>query len=447
MPYSLTTLQQFISAISTLLDDSGQVYWTVPEIQYAVYEGMYVWGAFSNYWRSRGVFNAVPPTTGSPPPPYYDLSQQLPTLRTRTWTLTQMVQEIQYHLLEKPSMTGVGMSGQISIQAILNAINYARDRFVLDARIPLTYHAVLGSPPPPDGMISFNQNSVYVHRTSWQDTFSSVWTSLWREDGWSLDKNNRLWTVTPGTPNSYSEAENSPLKLQLSPPPLNTGAVEAFTVDSLLVPLTSGSQTFQVPDEWVHAIKYCALARLLSTENQLKDMVRAEYADKRYQQSIEFTKDARSIIRVLCNSIPLPIDAITSLDAGKPYWRNQTGPPRIGGVMYDVLALSPGISDSTYGIAVDVVQAAPLPTYNASSATDNIQMGQEDLEYLTRYVVHYLSFKCGGNEFKSSMGEYDSFMQGVSLQKGVNKAKIRYFTPMMGQAQQEWAMKPDRLQV
>lgn len=420
----------------------------MPEIQYAVYEGMRVWGAYSNYWRARGSFNATPPASGSPPPPYYDLSQKLPTLRMRTWTLNQIVQEIQYHLLEAANgVAGTGMSDQVSIQSIISAVGYARDRFILDTHLPLSYHSVLGSPPPPDGMVSFNQNSAYVHRASWQDTSSGVWTSLWREDAWSLDKNNQQWTTQPGSPRTYSETENSPLKLQLSPPPLNTGTIEALTVDSLATPLTTANQTLQIPDEWSHAVKYGALSRLLSTENQIKDELRAQYTDQRYQQAMQFAKDARSILRLLCNGVPLPIDSITSLDAAKPYWRNHTGKPRTAGVLYDIVATSPGISDQTYGIAADVVQSAPLPTYNTGLVTDYIQMGQEDLEYLTKYVVHYLSFKCGGNEFKSSMAEYDAYLQGISLQGGVNKAKIRYFVPLFGQPQQEWAMKPDRVQV
>jgi len=354
-----------------------------------------------------------------------------------------MVQEIQYHLLENPSgVAGTGMSGQTTITAIINAIQYARDKFVLDADLPFSYHSVFGSPPPPNGMINELQNTAYVHRASWQDTFSGVWTSLWTEDAWSTDKADPLWPVKPGMPRTFSESENAPLKLQLSPPPLNTGTLEVFSVDTLATALTTANQTFQVPDEWVHAIKYGAMSRLFSTENQLKDPLRAEYCNQRYQQAMEFAKDARSIIRLVCNGTPLPIDSVTSLDAAQHTWRNQTGRPRVAGVLYDVVVVSPGVSDKIYGMAADVVQSAPLPT-----STDPIQMGQEDLEYITKYALHYLSFKCGGNEFKSSMSEYDTYLTGISIQKGVNKAKIRYLTPLLGQAQQEWAMQPDRVGV
>lgn len=447
MPYTQVTLSQFIAQISTLMDDPLARYWTVPEIQYAVWEGMRVWGAFTNCWRTRGVFNITPAQNS----PYYDLSVQLPALRTRVWTLNQMVQEIQYKLLEAPSgISGAGMSGQVSVQSILNAIQSARNRFVLDTRLPLSIHSIFENPPPPTGMIEFGQSSVFVHRASWQDQDSTAWTSLWRDDAWGIDKADPLWTIEPSSPQVYSEAENSPLKIQLVPPPVASGNLEALTVDSVQIDLTNPASLIMVPDEWTHAIMYAALTYLLSSESQLKDMARAEYTDKRYQQSLEFAKDARSMIRMLVNGVPLNIDTITALDAGSPYWRNQTGAPESAGVLYDLVAVSPGIPDTSYGAAMDVVQSAPLPIQGDPTPdnfpTTYIQMGPEELDALTKYVCHSLTFKCGGSDFKSSLGEYDSFMEAVSNRKGVNRAKIKYLTPLLGQPQAEWQQRPDRME-
>jgi hypothetical protein len=146
--YSQVSLGTLTSQISGILDDAGQVYWTAPEIQYAIWEALRYWGALTNYWRARGAFALSPGT------PYYDLSVQLPALRTRSWTLGQMTQEIQYLLLEAPNgISGVGMSGQVSVSTILSAIQRARNRFALDSKIPLSIHRTQASTPP-DGLVT-----------------------------------------------------------------------------------------------------------------------------------------------------------------------------------------------------------------------------------------------------------------------------------------------------
>ena len=133
MPYTNTTLQTFIDEVSDLMDDVAQVYWTVPEIASVTWEGLYYLGALTNYWRARGNITISPAHLS----PFYNLAIELPLLRTRTWTLGQMVSDIQYMLLEAPGgISGAGMSGQVTIASILQSIFDARNRFVRDAHIP-----------------------------------------------------------------------------------------------------------------------------------------------------------------------------------------------------------------------------------------------------------------------------------------------------------------------
>jgi hypothetical protein len=449
VPYSVTTLQQFITRISYLLDDVSAVYWTSTEIQYATYEALRVWGAFTNYWRTRGTFQLNPANSPLFGNPYVDLSQALPALRTRTYTLDQMVREIQYMLLEAPNgIAGTGMSGQVSITAILNAIQDARNRFVVDTHLPLT---LLDNPSvtlQPSGLGTFLQSVAYVHRAMWQDQqggnqFQGVWSNLWREDAWAVDKSHYDWTGEPGIPQAFSEAENAPLAIQLIPAPVNSGTLELVVVLSLQMNLGNQNTTFQVPDEWVHAIKYGALSLILDSSSQINDPMRAQYCEQRYQQSTEAAVSmGGSIIRALSNGLPLPLDTLVNIDLSNPYWRTQIGPPVSFGVMYDLIGVNPAFQDQAYGIAADVIQTAPLPTMG-----DFIQIGPEDLEHIEKYVLHTLSFKCGGNDFKTTMTGYDEFMKAVAGRKAINAAKIRYLAPMFQQPQMEWQERPDRLKV
>lgn len=436
MPYAQYTTDQVASQIATLLDDTGEVYWSRQEKYYAIWEALRVWGALTGYWRARGTFAHTSATT------WYDLSVLLPNLRSRSWTLGDMVREIQYMTLENPSgVAGTGMSGQISISSILSAIQRGRNRFVQDARFPLTAVSLAAVPSPPEGMIEFDESFIYVHRAAWRDLWSGTVTNLWREDAWGLDAANPYWTVEPRMPTTYSESESSPLKLQLSPAPARNGSLEVLAVKSLALDLTSDATTFDVPDEWVHAIKYAALEDLFSAESQNKDPLRAQYAANRYATAVMAARDIKTVLRVLVDELPLPLDTLVSIDASYPNWMFMPGAPFCAGALYDMIALAPALPQRTYGVAVDVAQCAVAPTPGAY-----VQIGQEDLPHIIDYATHLLAFKCGGQEFQSSLPQYDSFMKAVVARGQINEAKIRYMMPLFGQPQKEQVARPDRME-
>jgi hypothetical protein len=434
VPYSQTTLAGLTTQISVLLDDPTNKFWTVPEIQYAIWEAMFVWGAETNYWRTRGSFNTAANTA------YYDLSVQLPALRSRVWTLNQLTQDIQYSLLEAANgISGTGMSGQLTVTSILNAVQRARNRFVVDTGIPYTVAALAFASPPPGGLFAFPQTAVYVHRAAWQDAASGQWTNLWRQDNYAADAAMPQWTLNPAVPYAYSESDLAPLQIQLIPAPVASGSVEMVTVNSLAIDLTNPNATFNIPDEWVHALKWSALSDLFSAESQATDPVRAQYAQMRYDQAVAMAKSARSIARLTYNNIPLQIDTLNNLDAGLHGWRNQSGPPQTAGVMFDTVALNPGSPAAGYGISVDVVQSAPLPLLPGSE----IPIGSEDIGHLIDYIMHILVFKCGGREFQQTFPQYNDFMTAVASRNAANAAKIQYLKPLLGQPSKEEDERPE----
>jgi hypothetical protein len=433
--YTQTTLDSLAIQIGVLLDDQTELYWSRQEKYLAIWEGLRVWGALTSHWRTRGTFNLDPARN------YYDLSVELPALRTRSWTLDKIVREIQYMSLEAPSsITGAGASGQISTQSILQAVQRARNQFVIDAKLPLSITASLSSPPAPDGMVQFSNNSVFVHRASWKDAFTGKWSNLWRQDAWAVDHNDPIWTVSPGQPIAYSESENSPLKLQLVPLPVNTGTLEVMTVDSFLIDTTNPDATFNVPDEWVHAIKYCALSDLYSSESQNTDPVRSQYAGLRYKQAMDVISGMRSVVRATCENVPVPLDSLAALDSSTPYWRNQKpGRPNVFGCAGDILVCGP--VNRAYGMSVDVIQSAPIP----ATGPEFIPLGPEDVGHLIDYVTHILIYKCGGKEFEQTFGQYDDFLEAASMRGNINKAKISYLGALLGQPQKEQLARPDAL--
>ena len=440
--YSQTTLDSIAVRIGILLDDTNELYWTRPEKYLAIYEGLRVWGAYTSYWRTRGSITLTPPGAGTSSP-YFDMSVLLPGLRTRSWTVGQMVQDIQYMCQEAANgVSGAGMSKQTTVAAILNAIFQARNRFVLDTHIPLHVSSTDSAPPPPQGMVSLPESTIYVHRAAWLDSYTGVWTNLWRQDAWALDHANTQWTIQPGNPVAFSESESAPLSLQLCPPPIDEGALEIVDVESVRYTATGtalANETFYLPDEWVHGVKYAALSNMFGPDSQMKDPLRQQYAETRYKQAVDGARSIRSILRVLVNGMTTPIDTLAALDSGMPYWRNQSGPPQVMGVLSDMLVCAP-VPDAVYGATIDVVQSAPLPF-----GPTFVQIGDEELDNLMDYCTHILTFKCGGNEFKSTFGNYDGYMGAVALRGQINKAKVQYLVPLFDQPSKEQEQRPEQM--
>src|SRR5882762_5654433 len=131
------------------MQDPSHVYWSADEIVRTINEALLYWGGLTSYWRERGTFNTIARTA------YYDLSVQIPTLRSRTYTLGQLTTEIQYHLFEPPNgVNGLNMTAQFTVAQITNALIRKRNEFVSDSRIPLSVLAPFAVIPNVSGRVS-----------------------------------------------------------------------------------------------------------------------------------------------------------------------------------------------------------------------------------------------------------------------------------------------------
>lgn len=434
MGYTQTTLAQLIAQVSDSIDDRNNAFWVAEEIKFAIWEALYVWGGYTGFWKTRGVFNIKPGDTNAP---YYDLSQFLPLLRPRNITPNQIAKEIQYHLLENPSgVAGTGMTQQVQISSILAAIQRGRDRFALDVMFPITIQPIDLNPVPPDGYMTLDQSIVHVHRAGWKDAYSGVYRNLVRENAWSMDKYQPNWTINPSLPYAFSESENSPLVVQVYPKPINQGTLELLTTNSETINFDDLDSILDIPNEWAHGVKYAALNDLFGS-GMIGDQVRAQFAQTRYDQCVSMAKSGKSIIRLLLNNTPLNIDSLQAIDTGDPTWRNQTGRPFLAGIMPDVVVFN-RMPDQLYGVAADVVQAAPIPI----NPGDYVQVGEEELANVVDYCVNYLLIKCGGVDLQNTFDQYDSFNKAVNDQKNVDEVKVQYLNPLLNQPEREVAIRP-----
>ncbi len=109
---------------------------------------------------------------------------------------------------------------------------------------------------------------------------------------------------------------------------------------------------------------------------------------------------------------------------------NQTGTPAYATASWDVLALVPPANATSRTVLCDVVTSAPVPLLS----TDFIQLGREELSYITDYARHILCFKLGGAEFGATFPLYDNFLAGAKQRNQLLSTRVRYLTPLFEQA-------------
>lgn len=431
MPYTQTTRAQLEAIIQQALQDTG-VYWDATELDAAINEALLYWGALTSYWSDRGVFNTTVNT------PFYDLSVQLPNLRSRSITFDQIVKEIQFALLEPATgVSGASATGQFSIGAITSAVIRTRNQFALDTRLPMVFQDYTLTTPPPNGRMELDQSVELITRAAWKSTPTGITTILRRQDEWASDALNYNWSSDNSIPYAFSDILTKPIEIQFINPPAANGVLRLMYINSTS-PTVAANTTFNIPDEYYMALKYGAMYSLLSTDNEGYDEFRAKYCSERYKQVVQAAANMHSLLRVTVNGRRTALDTIWNLDCTRPFWMSQTGSPDFAGYLYDILALAPVAQAGNYSVSCDVVRSAPLPT----SGSDFIQIGKEELPYIIDYCRHVLCFKMGGAEFQSTFGLYDTFLAATADRNKISNVQAKFLSPMFDTGKREQDVQP-----
>ena len=408
MPFTQTTLGDFIGVMGEILQDTGHVWWTQADITSAVKEGLRLWGAATGFWKDRGVFTAS--VAG-----FYDLSAQLPLLRSQAVTVGDVLTDVELALQESQFPTA-----QFTTADLRAAVVRARNQFCLDAKVPLRVDTLASVPPPFGGRVILTDDIAGISRLAWTDGPSGRVSVLRREDPWSLAG---LDTSGIALPIAYSQTETPPLEIILSPGPVNSGDLKLITLKTLA--LVNDGDSLALPDEFTPAVKYGALAEVLGTSGPGADDFRSAYARERYRSIVEIAKTVLSTLWIFVNGVRLRMDTLAALDSGQPFWEMTS--PLAAGVLYDLIAVPAG------SITVDVIRAAPVP----SALGDFVQLGREELAYLADYCRHALTFKVAGEELRDSMDSYKSWISGMGQRGRLLSERTKYLEAIFDKPQEE----------
>jgi len=451
--YSYIDLVTAKQQLANRLYDSSQQFWSSAELGVYVREALRTFNALTGYWRGDFLFSSQIGV------PWYDMTNlaQMPnTLRPYTLLDTNLYTDIQYALLEPA--TGVnpwtGVSSQFSANDLINAVQRRRDELISNSGCTMTRRLV----PAVNGRIVLPDTVIDIRRMAYLPAQGPP-SVVWADDTWSEQSFNRNYTLAPpGTPSVYLLSAQPPISFDVDCPPGAAGQYELITVEAGPALVAGTPQTLSVPDDWVHLIKWGALADLLSRDTNARDDQRAAYCEARYRMGLKALEDAPALLAMRIGNVPLEVDSVRSADLYNTSWEGQTPAlptaalhmglnlialapmPDKGLSVYGAGAYGAGAYSSSvpYSLMATVVENAPVPILNG----DPIQVGRDDLDVIIDYAQHLALFKTGGAEFARTMPLLKRFLTQASIY-GLKLSELGEFTqPLYGLGAREAQQNP-----
>lgn len=414
MAYTHTTWSQLRTALLQRLRDTSAVFWlnasATDEVSLYLGEALRSFGVLSGFWRERSTVSLTPGTF------IYALESQtagsptLASLIAPTITDRDIIQQIQYALLEaastQASWPGTSM---FTYNDITGAVQNRRNQFLADTGVMLT-HSMQVAASPPIGRQALDQGIIDVRRVAWVGASPyAYYSTMWASDERTLTAYGRSWNTDSGTPEEWLVLASPPITLQLAPPPISTGTLDMLTVNSLALDPATSATVLNVPDNLAAAVKWGALSDLLSIDGPARDLPRAVFCQQRYEQYVAMGRYLPMVVNAEVNGVSTIPVSLQELDASEPNWMNSSSAPAdVALAGWNMMAVNP-VPDANgpYSVTLDVVRNAPVPSADATQ----VQLGREQLDMILDYAEHVALFKVGGAEWHATELQAQNFMK------------------------------------
>ena len=431
MAYTHTTRAQLKTSLLARLDDASAVFWTntgtFNELDLYINEALRTWGSLTGFYRDRAIFNTVDSDI------YYDLTSVLtPAHRSLNILDQDIIALMQYHLLEPATPTAWSGTDMFILSDLTNALQRRQNQFLYETGIHLSERTQVVQAKKEN--VALDDTVIDIRRAGWKDT-SNNRNTLWREDEWALSAFNPKWNVDADepVPNSYSVAASPPLGMRLAIPPISTGTLELLTVETGTALNPSVGVTMSVPDDLTWVLKWGALADLLGQDGQARDVLRAQYCERRWREGLEIARIYPSVVHTEINGVESKLDSVLDLDSFEPSWQNGTDTPIIAALAgLNLMAFSP-VPDDVFSATVDIVKNTPVPLTDAGF----IQVGREEIDVILDYAFHLSLFKSGGAEFAATIPHYERIVRHAAIYNDKLKAAIANVDEMAGRSHRE----------
>ena len=441
------TLGEAITEVSARLGDPGLVFWGHDEIYLYFLESLRVFNAFTGFWKTEFLLTLTPPFSQNWFPSNGAASPRQPTL-----TDTNVYDLIEYHLLEPA--TGATWTGtnQFSIADLWQSCSRRRNEMLQLAACnmaELTLNCI-----PNTNTVAVPDSALDVRRVRWVPASGmGSPVTLQRGDVLSFQRftpnylqtnaNPMRWDILSGLEASTLGAPANTLLALILDTLVNVpSTVQVLTIAGAPDFSPPGGNPLLLPDDWAWVLKFGALADILSKEEEGRDILRAEYCRKRYNEGLQLMMTIPWLTQATINGVAVDTPALASADRTNYEWQSRaTAFPGlvIGGI--DLFAVSP-VPTAVTSVGMTVVQNAPVPINDDAAL---VFLPRDAMEAVIKEAQHLALFKMGGQEFTESLQLHREFVQFCTQtnsrleQSGIFPSDYRSVSPKQEEQQPRFA--------
>jgi len=411
MAYSAVTFGQLVTELSNRLYDPTNQFWSVAELQQRLSDALRAWNiatAQNQQWYSLSVSN-----TGNAP--WYDLQTLAGSPRLCTLYDTDIYSRLQYMLLESQQADAAVLTSQFTSNMLVQAVQAKRDEFLFRTSTTRTVRNL--NVTPNTSTVSLPGTVIQVERAYWMPKQGNTAYPLYRTDQFSRAAFYPTAGQTASSPVVYSSGIEPPLTMEITPPPGVNGTVEALTIETQAALSATSPTLLYLPDDFVPAIAWGALADLLDTNSEASDPQRADYARKRFEMYCELVSGYPFVMGARVNGVDVMVESVEALDIYNPVWRTPVVTQPIVAFAGQNLICYP--TTSNVNIAVLVNGSANLPVVSG----DYIQLGAEAIDAVLDLAQHEAQFKQGFYETNSTMNLFKNFLN-IAAKKNAKIASL-----------------------
>jgi hypothetical protein len=415
MPYTFIKLREARMALAERLYEGRK---SMPEpmqfqnhreLDTYIREALQTFNAVANFYREEFIFMTEPGE------PWYDITTKFGSLRPLTTTDFQILNQIEYHLLEPLSeeypLEWDG-SLQFNLENILGSIQTGRDKTLSETGCTVNQSII----PAPPQRIFLDDSVMDIRRLCWlpnksQKTYTPnvvLPSDLWATQSFQAGFPQREF----GTPLIYRRTSEPPVSFDVDITPAVNGQYDLLTTNNAGRLVIEHPAILPIPNDWCWVAKYAALSQLFGRESLAKDQLREDYCDKRWKQGTSMMQTAPAILAARINNVPVIVDSMSNGDFYFANWQGKKhGRPRY--IFYsglNMIALAP-IPDAVYSVTVPVVRNMPLP-YDDD---DFLQIGRDDYFPVLDLAQHIGMLKVGGAEFSITFPLLANFLRHCGL--------------------------------
>ncbi len=462
--YTYCTLVQSVQEIANRLYDPNMVFWSKQELTLYLQEALRTFNCYAQYWRGDFNFDTETTTTGwndggwneggyggdsgiTTPSQWYDISSVANTLRPYVVTDVNLFTIVQYHLLEPATGTTWTGTPMFTMNDLASSLQRRWDEILSVSGCTISNGLVAAIPGQvrkqlPDYVLDIRRVAWFPEPVNEEDNVVS--NVVWPEDIWSLQAFESPYTLhEQGAPFAYAVSSQPPVTFDVDTPPQQEGNYELLTVNaSQYVFDPSNPTTINIPTDFCWILKWGMLADLLSKESEAKDLLRAEYCNKRYQQGLKLLSNSPALLQFrINNAVPVWIDSVRNADEYDSDWQNQPVgvPESVFSAGLNLIALSPSPDAAVvYAATATVLQNAPIPTGD----NDFVQVARDDYDVIIDYAQHLALFKSGGQEFTRTRGLYTRFLRQAALYNSKLTESGEFKEEIYGTSQREEMTNP-----